>query len=72
MSAETSIVTLRLTSDEASALRNLVVTHLHVDGPAFECMSEWNPLHDPDALTGLRAAVLAAVKPTLSSKKSSS
>ena len=70
MSAETSIVTLRLTSDEASALRNLVVTHLHVDGPAFECMSEWNPLHDPDALTGLRAAVLAAVKPTLSSKKS--
>jgi hypothetical protein len=70
MPAETSIVTLRLTSDEASALRNLVVTCLDVDGPAFASLPEWSPLHDPDVRARLRAAVLAAVKPTLSSKKS--
>ena len=72
MSAETTIVTLRLTSEEATALRNLIVTCLDADGPAFECMPDWDPPHDPDALIGLRAAVLAAVKPTLSSTKSPS
>jgi hypothetical protein len=72
MSAETPIVTLRLTSEEASALRNLVVTYLDVDGLAFASVPEWSPLHDPDVRACLRAAVLAAVKPTLCSKKSSS
>jgi hypothetical protein len=72
MSAETTIVTLRLTYEEASTLRGLVETYLDVDGPAFECTPEWNRPHDPDVLVCLRAAVLAAVKPTLSSKKSSS
>lgn len=53
-------MTLDLTPEEARALRALVEVYLDTDGPAYECMPDWTPPHDPAVLTQLRVKILEA------------
>ena len=52
---------LTLTDDEARALRSLVDTYLASDGPAFECMPDWDEGHTAESLAALRETVLAQI-----------
>ena len=54
-------VTLDLTADETRALLGLAGVYLATDGPAYECMPEWEDAHDPETLTSLRGKVIDAL-----------